>query len=229
MVILSPGLLMLNTLGILCLQCDNTMMMDMAMKRGKFIGKLSSLQQEFHSVEPQVYVKILNIYATSFYGSSLWDLYSKECERFYSAWNIAIRICFGVDRTTHRYLISELTTSLHPKVMMCSRYASLHQSLVTSDKFAVRFLARLRQHDHRTVFGRTLARIAKESSCDFPVSEFITKDGVKRNMKYFPIPDEEAWRLPLLRDLMKARNDNTILPGFSLSEVEEILKYVCTS
>ena len=99
----------------------------------------------------------------------------------------------------------------------------------TSDKFAVRFLARLRQHDHRTIFGRTLARIAKESSCDFPVSKFITKAGVKRNMKYFPIPDEEAWRLPLLNDLMKARNDNTILPGFSLSEVEEILKYVCTS
>ena len=33
------------------LQCDNTMRMDMSMKMGKFIGKLSSLQQEFHSVE----------------------------------------------------------------------------------------------------------------------------------------------------------------------------------
>ena len=126
----------------------------------------------------------------------MWDLYSKECERFYAAWNIAIRICFGVDRTTHRYLISELTTSLHPKVMMCSRYASLHQSLVTSDKFAVRFLARLRQHDHRTVFGKTLARIAQESRSDFPVSKFISRTCVKRNLKYFPIPDEEAWTCP---------------------------------
>ena len=112
---------------------------------------------------------------------------------------------------------------------MSSRYASLHQSLVTSDKFAVRFLARLRQHDHRTVFGRTLARIAQESNSDFPVSKFISKAGVKRNMKYFPIPDGEAWRLPLLRDLMMARNDNTTLQGFSPSEVDEMLKHVCTS
>ena len=41
------------------LQCDNTMKMDMSIKRGKFIGKLSSLQQEFHSVEPQVFVRFL--------------------------------------------------------------------------------------------------------------------------------------------------------------------------
>ena len=103
------------------------------------------------------------------------------------------------------------------------------QSLVTSDKLAVRFLARLRQHDHRTVFGKTLARIAQESSSDFPVSKFISKTCVKRNLKYFPIPDGEVWRLPLLRDLMETRNDNTLLPGFTPSEVHEMLKYVCTS
>ena len=211
------------------LQCDNSMKLDMAMKRGKFIGKLSSLQQEFHSVEPQVFVKILNIYATSFYGSSLWDLYSKECERFYAAWNVAMRICFGVDRATHRYIIQELTDSVHPKVMMSSRYASFHQSLLNCDKLAVRYLARLRQHDQRTVFGRTLARIAKESNIDITAMKSIPKSSVKGNMKYFPTPEAEAWRLPLLRDLLDARNGSSTLPGFSPSEIEEVLKYVCTS
>ena len=78
------------------------MQMDMAQKRGKLIGKL----------------KTLNISAASFYGSSLWDLYSKGCERIYAAWNVAIRICFNVDRSTHRYLIEELSDSIHPKVML---------------------------------------------------------------------------------------------------------------
>ena len=87
------------------LQCDNKMTVDMDQKRGKLIGKLNSFSQEFHYVEPHVYVKILNIYASSFYGSSLWDIFSSNCNKIYSSWNVAIRICFNVDRCTHRYFI----------------------------------------------------------------------------------------------------------------------------
>ena len=58
------------------LQCDNKMSVDMDQKRGKLIGKLNSFSQEFHYVEPHVYVTILNIYASS----------------FYSSWNVARRI-----------------------------------------------------------------------------------------------------------------------------------------
>ena len=62
------------------------------------------------------------IYARSFYGANLWDLYSKQCEKIYSSWIVTIRICCNVDRRTHRYIIEELSESLHPKVMLCSRY-----------------------------------------------------------------------------------------------------------
>ena len=103
------------------------MKMDIAQKRGKLIGKLNSLYQEFHYVEPQVFVNIMNIYAASFYGSSLWNLFSAECDRIYAAWNVAIRICLNVDRATQRYFMGELTGSLNPKVMLCSRYAGFHQ------------------------------------------------------------------------------------------------------
>ena len=207
------------------LQCDNSMKMDIAQKRGKLIGKLNSLSQEFHYVEPQVFVKILNIYAASFYGSSLWNLFSAECDRIYAAWNVAIRICFNVDRATHRYFMGELTGSLHPKVMLCSRYAGFHQSLLKCDKFAVRYLARLCQEDQRTVFGRTLKQIAQECKVEFPAKKNI----VKKVLKYFPVPEEEAWRPPLLSDLLQIRDNISTLPGFSLDEVDEMLKFVCSS
>ena len=169
-------------------------------------------------------VKILEIYAASFYGSSLWDLYSKECQRFFAAWNVAIRICFDVDRSTHRYFIEELTDGLHPKVMLCSRFASFHRSLVSCDKFQVRYLARLQQADQRTVFGRTLSRIGQECGSSFP-----SKAVVKKKMKYFAVPEDEAWRPPLLSDLLKVREDISTLPGFSVAEVDEMLQFVCTS
>ena len=176
-------------------------------------------------MKPQVFVNILNIYAASFYGSSLWNLFSVECERIYAAWNVAIRICFNVDRTTHRYFIEELTGSHHPKVMLCSRFAGFHQSLLKFDKFAVRYLASLCQKDERTVFCRTLRQIAEECEVNFPASKNI----VKKMMKYFPVPEGESWRPPLLSELLNVRDGISTLPGFSLAEVDEILKFVCCS
>ena len=87
------------------LECSNTMQRDIAIKRGKFIGKLNSLSQEFHYTTPDVFMKILNIYAVSFYGSSLLDIFSAECERVFAAWNVAVCHAWNVPNTTHRYLI----------------------------------------------------------------------------------------------------------------------------
>jgi hypothetical protein len=104
----------------------------------------------------------LNIYATSFYGSSLWDLFSKESERMFNAWNVAISICFDEDKSTHRYFIEKLTENLHPKVMMCSRFAGSQQSLLKCNKFPVRLLTRLVQYNQRTVSRRNLRQITLE-------------------------------------------------------------------
>ena len=66
------------------LEFDNSMKTDCVLKRGKFIGKINSLLQEFHYVEPQIMIKLINIYCTSFYGSNLWNIYSKEVTRIFS-------------------------------------------------------------------------------------------------------------------------------------------------
>ena len=204
------------------------MSIDLAQKRGTLIGKLNSLRQEFHYVEPNVFVKILNIYATSFYGSSLWDLFSKEYEIMFNAWNVSIRTCFDVDRTTHGYFVKELSGNLHPKVMVCGRYAGFQQSLLKC-KFPVRFLARLVQHDLRTVTGRNLRQIVLESGQGLLVQQFHYKTIIKKTMKYCPVPSSDAWRVSLLHDLLDIRNKMSTLTGFSTAEVEDMIQFICTS
>ena len=95
------------------LQLDNSMKMDLCQKRGKFIGKMTSLFQEFSYVDPEVLVKIMNIFNTSFYGSNLWDIFSADCEKLFKSWNVAIMMAFNVDRCTHRYLIETISYSIH--------------------------------------------------------------------------------------------------------------------
>ena len=81
------------------------MKVDLALMRGRFIGKVKYLLQEFHYVDPFVFIKIMTIFTTSFYGSELWDLQSIECDRLFKSWNVSIRHALGVPNTTHRYLI----------------------------------------------------------------------------------------------------------------------------
>ena len=125
------------------------------------------------------------------------------------------------------YFIEELSESLHPKVMLCSRYISFQQALLRCDKLPVKFLASLHQHDQRTTFGKTLRQIAIESGTPRP--RFPTKSFVKNNMKYSSVPVTEAWRPSLVKNLLDIREKRAALPGFSLDEVDEMIKFVCTS
>ena len=95
-------------------------MVDIALKRGAFIGKVNSLLQEFHAVSPEVFIKILNVYATSLYGSNTWDILSTDCEKLYNSYNVRIRNALHIDRCTHRYLIQPLSGNPHLKVMLAS-------------------------------------------------------------------------------------------------------------
>ena len=153
-------------------------------------------------------------------------IFSSDCERIYASWNVAVRIYLNVDKTTHRYFIEEWSDSLYSKVMLCRSYISFQKSLLTCDKFPVRFLASLHQNDQRTVLGRTLRKISDQCG---QVDQLPSKCQVKMQMKYYKVPVAEAWRPSLLKNLLDIRNDRAVLPGFSITEVEAMIKFVSTS
>ena len=134
----------------------------MLSKRGQFIGKVNSLLQEFHFVDPKTMIKLICTYAITFYGSSLWNLYSRDCEKLFTSWNVAVRNALKLDRKTHRYLVAPLSGCAHLKNMLLSRFMRFHKSLTNSPKFSVRFLARLMENDKRTTFGKTLEMLKAE-------------------------------------------------------------------
>ena len=209
------------------LQEDNSMKVDLSQKRGKFIGKVMSLSQEFSFVKPSILTKIINILTTSFYGSGLWDIFSADCEKLYKSWNVTIRQAFNVDRCTHRYLIETISESMHPKVMLASRYVTFYKSLIHSSKLCVRLMAKLCQDDLRTVLGRTLATLA--NVCNLSNPDLLTSQCVKRNLTYFAIPDNEEWRRNSVLELLQLRDHGLYLEGFSEDEVTTMLNNVCTS
>ena len=208
------------------LSCDNSLDKDCDIKRGKFIGKVHSLTQELYFASSDVQLKLLNIYCTSFFGSNCWDLFSNNCDRFYKAWNVSCRIIFKVSNLTHRYLIEPLTECLHPKVIMSSRFIKFHDSLLNCNKPLLRILSNLNKSNLKTVYGTNLFKIAK--LCNVKIEE-LDSNIVKNKMKYFRMPDNEQWRVPLIRDLLSVNSHDFDLPGFDKKEIDDMLLYACTS
>ena len=205
------------------LDSGNSMKKDITTKKGQFIGKVNSLLQEFHYVTPDIFMKIVNIYAVSFHGSCLWDLFSADCDHLYRAWNVAVRLAWNVPNTTHRYLIEPLSETLHPKVMLSSRYVSFVKSLSSSPKYVIRVLASLCIGDLRTVLGRTLQRLAAECKCDISSLSPVI---IKKHVKYFSLPRQEEWRVPILRELT---SQDVQIPGFTPEEIQVMTDHLCST
>ena len=213
------------------LQSDNSMKMDIAIKRGSFIGKTNSILQEFKSLKPSIMLKLVNSFATNLYGSSLWCLLSADCEKLYKAWNVMVRTVFGLDRTTHRRLIEPLSSSLHIKPALLSRYQKFCSTLATSPKFSIRYLTRITEGDNSTVMGKTLCYIAEECNVERDCVLHISPNYVKKSIKYCKLEDDENWKVEMGRELMESRDrhGSAVIPGFDQIELNEMLDYICTN
>ena len=207
------------------LESSNSMRTDCLQKRGKFIGKINSLLQEFHYVDPPVLLRILNTHVTSFYGSNLWDLYSKEVTRIFSSWNVTVRNIFKLPRTTHRFFIEPISNCTHPKTMMLTRFWRFQETMKACSKLCVRFLVNLVNNDRRTLMGRTLDKMSNECL----VSRELLTFSVVRNSEYFAPPPEEEWRIPLVSELLDVRDGQAVIPGIDMQELEFMMNEVCTS
>ena len=202
------------------------MKIDCVQKRGKFIGQVNSLLKEFHFVDSAVFVRIMNLYASSFYGSCLWDLYSADVDRIYKSWNVTMRNVFNLPWCTHRYWIETVSSSPHPKTFLSARLVKFGESLTSSKKTSIRYMSSLCVDDRRTLLGRTLAKIANECGM---LASILTPNEVKRSLQYFPVPDDHLWRVPILLELLETRSDHLFIENLTADQITYTIDYLCTS
>ena len=113
--------------------------------------------------------------------------------------------------------------------MLASRYVTFYKSLLNSSMFPVRFIARLKEQDRRSVLGKTLKNILEECDLRRGSLEILCANLVKEKLKYFRVPGTEEWRLPILSELLKIREKKLELNNFEPNEVEEMITDLCIS
>ena len=56
----------------------------------------------------------------------------------------------------------------------------------------------------------------------------LTVPEVKSKVRYRELPEEEEFRIPILREMLDARNNNITVDGLSRKDMKDIIIYVCT-
>ena len=181
---------------------------DLMLKRGTFIGGVHELQQELGLQHPDVMLKLVNTYNTSFYGSTLWDLNSDAADKLWASWHRMLKCVYKLPLATHRYIVKELSSLPHLKTMLCRRFLKFKCSLESCNKPQVQYLNVLQNSDFRSTYGR---------NCQYIKSGNIHDD-------FIQIPREAVWTVPLVREILQLS-----INGFTDEELQHTLNYICIS
>ena len=192
---------------------DGTLNLDVNLKRCSFIGKFHELRQELKSQNPIVFMNLIIVYMSHFYGSNLWNLF--DIENICVAWNNIVRNVFNLPRMSHRYLIEPLSGFPHVMTMLTNRFLKFYDTLYFSPKEVISNLRRLQENDCRSSFGSNIRNISMlNNNCDI-------RQCVKNSVKYFPVSVEAAWRIGLLHELL-----NLDFPGLSFGEIAVLKEFL---
>ena len=202
------------------------MRQDIMEKRAAYISRNNELFQELHFAHPNTLVKVNNIYNSHFYGSTLWDLQSKDVDRVLKTWNVSQRVMHRLDRQTHKYLIEPISETKHIMFHLHKRFINFMRKIKSSKKLALRCLLHSLQDDCQSTTGRNIRFLLQKYHLG-EINELDAK--TVNNREYVKIPKEEEWRIHVIRELIDVRQGTKSIPGLVYNEIKDILTFAAVS
>ena len=194
---------------------------DMTERRREFIGKLHSLQQELGSQDPTVMMKLIQTYLLHLYGCQLWDIYSEDIIVLWSTWHRTIKATFNLPIATHRYLLNDIVNVDHVKKRIIKRFVRFSMMVAASNDPNIKLLHQCQKSDWRSVYGRNTMNICREAGVNCMAE--VDVDSIEVN----PLPIGEEWRVGLLGDLLRERENSS---GFlNQDQLSIVMDLVCTN
>ena len=123
-------------------------------------------------------------------------------------------------------MIEPISEVPHIKSIIIKRFLSFINQIENCPKKIVSNLLRLIKRDVNSTTGANLKQIMqlcnKKNIDDLLVSDADL-------IKYHPIPENQKWRVPIMKDIIEARMNNSVIERFSFNELDNIVEFVCTS
>ena len=187
---------------------SGTMEYDARVKRAQFISNSLEVRELFSFASPLEILRAQKVYTCSFYGSNLWDLGGNMATQVYNSWWTGVRLAWDVPRATRGYLVQHVLCGglTSAKVDILSRFVGFFRGLRHSPCPEVSVMAYHVGRDLRTVTGRNLHLIRRESGLDpWEETPAAIKKVLAEKEENLATPIVDEWRVPYLTLLLEQR------------------------
>ena len=181
---------------------SGTMEYDCRIKRAMFIDSSIEIRESFSFALPLHVLKAVQLNSLHCYGGMLWNFGSARSSQFYKAWNTCVKLVHKVPRTTHTYISENLLAGEFLPVQQ--ELLKFLKNLKKSPSSEVRLLSRIVTNDLYSATAVNSALIQRDTALDpcSVSSRLIRQQDMRRT-----VPDEDAWRLPVLSKLLSDRRE----------------------
>jgi hypothetical protein len=175
--------------------------------RARFIGKNVQLREELSFANEEQILKAVQIFCSDAYGSMIWNLKSSGSEQFFKSWNTTVKLVYGVPRSTFTYLVEGHLAADHTSLrnQILSRYPGFYRKLLESPSKEVRMLARIVSADPRSSTCSNLKYLEKMTGLNQP--QLYCSAKIKIALPTKKVPEAEQWRIGLLDNLLKMKQE----------------------
>ena len=187
---------------------------DIMKSRAELISNIHALYQELGAIHPQVFMLLVQVYFTSFYGSVIWDLDGESAHRIYATWNVMIRNAFNLPFATHRYILRSLSQRPPLQVSLCNRFRKFCTQIKNCRKPEVLNLFNKQKLDCRSTFGKNYNNI------------IILNKNYGKN---YDVPKNCEWKVNMINELVLVRSCESQILEFTPDEIEVMLVDLCCS
>jgi hypothetical protein len=215
------------------LSCCGDFDSDITFRKGQFISCVNDILSEFSSDHPTVKCKLLQLYGSSFYGSSLWNLYGNAAKSLYTTWNIALRKLNGLPYCTHTRYLDFISDLKHIRFSLKRRFLQFLKSLSKSKNVLICNMISIALSDVQSPTGVTLSKILLEYEINMATSEFYMRYDCICSMfdsnyiNVHGVPEEELSKCLVIKELLNCIHGKLEV-GLNYNECHALIEYLAT-
>ena len=86
----------------------------------------------------------------------------------------------------------------------------------TCDKPHVKFLLKIQENDHRSIFGKNVINICKEAGVEHIEQVDTSK------LSYSTVPEDQEWKISLIKELIEMRSGR-LEANLTMKEITQII------
>ena len=214
-----PWVNKITHLGVTITNERNALETDMRIKKARYVSRNIELNQEFYFSASETKLKINEIYNSSWFGSTLYNLFGTEAERLESSYNRSVKVMLNLPFGTHRSLIEPVTGRQHLRKIFSRRFFTMIKQIRNSKKEILKVLLCEIERDVRSNTGYNLRRLLLHTDRS-DISQIQLSD--IDDLPYFDLPEDEEWRAEMLKHLLDMREQGPLD-----KEDLEWLDYLC--